>query len=162
MNPTNGSPTSWPRFTWVTAVSGTEILGSRRSGPGLTPAPGVHQRRPVITLDAASSVPPYEQVRAQLASRIHDRSLAAGSRLPTVRRLAEDLGLAANTVAKAYRELESAGLIETRGRAGTFVGTAGESGRAAAVAAARDYAATVRALGLDDDEALGIIEAALR
>jgi len=115
----------------------------------------------MITIDAGSPVPPYEQVRGQLAAQISDRTLAAGTRLPTVRQLATDLGLAPNTVAKAYRELESAGVIETRGRAGTFVGTAGETGRAAAVAAAREYAATVRALGIDRDEARRIVEAAL-
>jgi DNA-binding transcriptional regulator YhcF (GntR family) len=56
-----------------------------------------------------------------MADRIHRGSLAPGSRLPTVRALAEDLGLAANTVAKAYRALEDAGLVQGRGRQGTFV-----------------------------------------
>lgn len=115
----------------------------------------------MITIDTASPVPPYEQVRSQLATQISDRTLAAGTRLPTVRRLAADLGLAVNTVARAYRELEEAGLVETRGRAGTFVSAAGERSRAAAVRAAREYAATVRSLGLDRAEALHIVEAAL-
>lgn len=114
----------------------------------------------MITIDTASPVPPYEQVRSQLAARISDRTLAVGTRLPTVRRLAADLGLAVNTVARSYRELEEAGLVETRGRAGTFVSAAGESSRAAAAKAAREYAATARALGLDRTEALRIVEAA--
>ncbi|MEK8108118.1 GntR family transcriptional regulator [Micromonospora sp. M12] len=57
---------------------------------------------------------PYEQVRGQLAELIGDGRLPVGSRLPTVRQLAADLRLAANTVARAYRELEVAGLLETR------------------------------------------------
>jgi DNA-binding transcriptional regulator YhcF (GntR family) len=73
----------------------------------------------MIVIDAASPVPPFEQLRAQLARQIQDRTLAVGTRLPTIRHLATDLGLAVNTVGRAYRELEEAGLIETRGRART-------------------------------------------
>jgi DNA-binding transcriptional regulator YhcF (GntR family) len=115
-----------------------------------------------VRIDAGSPVPPYEQLRSQLARQINDRTLAVGTRLPTVRRLAADLGLAVNTVARSYRELEAAGLVETRGRAGTFVSAAGEHSRERARVAAEDYAATVRGLGLDADEAVRIVEAALR
>ncbi|HEU5476163.1 MAG TPA: GntR family transcriptional regulator [Actinophytocola sp.] len=115
----------------------------------------------MITIDTASAVPPYEQVRSQLATQINDGTLAVGTRLPTVRRLAADLGLAANTVARAYRELEDAGLVDTRGRAGTFVGATGDASRAAAATAAREYAAKVHALGLGRAEALRIVTAAL-
>lgn len=114
----------------------------------------------MIAIDPGSATPPYEQVRAQLARQIGDRTLAAGTRLPTVRRLATDLGLAVNTVARADRELEEAGLIATRGRAGTFVAP-GDRGRRRALAAAREYAALVRGLGIDGDEALDIVRAAL-
>jgi DNA-binding transcriptional regulator YhcF (GntR family) len=115
----------------------------------------------VISIDPASSVPPYEQVRSQFARRITDRDLAVGTRLPTVRALAADLGLAVNTVARAYRELEEAGLIETRGRAGTVVSAAGQRGRERVLRAARSYAATAREQGLTTDEALDIVRAAL-
>jgi len=74
-----------------------------------------------ISLDEGSAEPIWEQLSTALAERIHRGSLAPGSRLPTVRALAEDLGLAPNTVAKAYRALADAGLIEGRGRTGTFV-----------------------------------------
>src|SRR3982751_5707969 len=87
-----------------------------------------------VAIDAASPVPPYEQLRRQLARQIGDRTLAVGTRLPTVRRLAADLGLAVNTVARAYRELEESGLVETRGRAGTFVAASGEALRIVAAA----------------------------
>ena len=115
----------------------------------------------MITIDAASSVPPFEQVRSQLAEQIQCGRLPVGTRLPTVRGLALQLGLAANTVARAFGELEHAGLVQTRGRAGTTVSGSGDAGRERAAAAAREYAASVRALGLPDDEALQIVRAAL-
>lgn len=74
-----------------------------------------------ITVDLDSALPPYEQIRAQVASLISLGELAAGSRLPTVRALAADLGVAAGTVARAYKELEAEGLISSRRRAGTVV-----------------------------------------
>lgn len=115
----------------------------------------------MIAIDGRSAVPPYEQLRLQLARQIREESLVVGARLPTVRRLAEDLGLAVNTVARAYRELEEAGLIETRGRAGSFVATAGRPMHARAQAAAREYATSTAALGIEPGEALRIVRAAL-
>jgi DNA-binding transcriptional regulator YhcF (GntR family) len=115
----------------------------------------------VIVIDSSSPVPPFEQLRAQLAKQIQSRTLAVGTRLPTVRRLAEDLGLAVNTVGRAYRELEEAGLIETRGRAGSFVSAAGEQGRERAREAAAAYAAVVSSVGIGRAEAIRIVQAAL-
>jgi DNA-binding transcriptional regulator YhcF (GntR family) len=74
-----------------------------------------------ITLDQSSPEPLSEQLSAAIADRIRRGSLAPGRRLPTIRALAEDLELAPNTVAKAYRALEASGLIKGRGRQGTFV-----------------------------------------
>lgn len=74
-----------------------------------------------ISLDPDAAEPLSEQLAAALGERIHRGSLGPGSRLPTVRALAEDLALAPNTVAKAYRALEDAGLVQGRGRRGTFV-----------------------------------------
>jgi DNA-binding transcriptional regulator YhcF (GntR family) len=116
----------------------------------------------VISIDADSPVPPFEQVRTGLAQQMADRTLPVGARLPTVRALAADLGIAVNTVARAYRELEAAGLVETRGRAGTFVSAAGDQRLALAQDAAAQYAATAHALGLARAEALEIVSAALR
>ncbi|GAA3792713.1 GntR family transcriptional regulator [Sphaerisporangium flaviroseum] len=115
----------------------------------------------MIVIDVASPVPPFEQLRAQLARQIQDRTLAVGARLPTIRRFAADLGLAVNTVGRAYRELEEAGLIETRGRAGSFVSAAGEQGLERARRAAADYAAVVASVGIDTAEAIRIVQAAL-
>ena len=95
------------------------------------------------------------------ATDAEDGTLPAGTRLPPVRRLAEALGLAANTVAKAYRELESAGVIETRGRLGSFV-RAGDRGEELAVEAARRYAETVAGLGIPSARALELVAAQLR
>ncbi|MBT2585795.1 GntR family transcriptional regulator [Arthrobacter sp. ISL-95] len=74
-----------------------------------------------ITVDLADPVPPFEQIRRQLSSLIAVGALEPGSRLPTVRSLAADLGIAAGTVARAYKELEQQGLIESRRRNGTVV-----------------------------------------
>jgi len=74
-----------------------------------------------IEIHLDSPVPPFEQVRAQLEALIRRGALADGSKLPTVRALAGDLGLAAGTVARAYRELEAAGLIRTARRSGSTV-----------------------------------------
>jgi DNA-binding transcriptional regulator YhcF (GntR family) len=115
----------------------------------------------IVTVDTTSKVPPYEQVRAELARQINDHTLPVGTKLPTVRKLAEDLGIAPNTIARAYRELETAGLIDTRGRAGTFVGSSGDQSRQRARQAADEYAALTHALGLGATEALSIAKAAL-
>jgi DNA-binding transcriptional regulator YhcF (GntR family) len=115
----------------------------------------------MIVIDSTSPVPPFEQLRAQLAGQIQERTLAVGTRLPTIRRLAADLGLAVNTVGRAYRELEEAGLIETRGSAGSFVSAAGEQGRERAHRAAVEYATVIASLGIDTTEAVRIVQAAL-
>ena len=74
-----------------------------------------------VSVDLRSATPPYEQIRSQISSLIATGDLAVGSRLPTVRSLAFDLGIAAGTVSRAYKELEAAGLIESRRRNGTVV-----------------------------------------
>jgi GntR family transcriptional regulator len=65
--------------------------------------------------------PPYEQLRDRLRASIERSALMPGDRLPPVRVCADQLGLAPNTVARAYRELEEEGWLVGRGRAGTFV-----------------------------------------
>ncbi len=109
-------------------------------------------------LDPNSSTALFDQLRAAVIDAVRDGHLVAGTRLPTVRELAADLGLAANTVARAYRELESAGVVETRGRQGTFVAARNPT-EAAMAAAARSYADTARALGLSKPEVLAYLDA---
>ncbi|MFF5145637.1 GntR family transcriptional regulator [Streptomyces sp. NPDC013157] len=108
------------------------------------------------------SAPPYEQVRAQISEQARGGVLPVGYRLPTVRGLAESLGLAVNTVAKAYRALETDGVIETRGRNGTFVAAAGSAAEREAAVAAQAYADRVRRLGLAEEEALSAVRDAVR
>lgn len=110
-----------------------------------------------LAADPASPEPPFEQVRRQVAAGAADGSLPPGHKLPTVRQLAADLGLAVNTVARAYRELESDGVIETHGRRGTFV-AARRMAEPEAVAAVTDYVAAVRRAGLSRPEALRLVE----
>lgn len=116
---------------------------------------------PPIALDDDSALPPYEQIRAALAARIADGSLVAGTRLPPVRALARELKLAPGTVARAYRELEQAGLVDTRGRAGTVVGDRGDQSMSLGRQAAERYALTTRALGLAPEVALALVRAQL-
>ena len=77
--------------------------------------------RPLLTVDTGNPTPPYEQLRRQLAELIQSAALAPGDRLPPLRQLAADLGLAVGTVARTYRELESAGLVSSRRGGGTRV-----------------------------------------
>lgn len=115
-----------------------------------------------ITIDPAVPDAPYEQLRAQVAGQVRRGELPTGYKLPTVRGLAEELGIAANTVAKGYRALEADGVIETRGRNGTFVAAAGDAAAHEAAEAAQTYVRRVRRLGLDRDSALAAVEHALR
>ncbi|MFI6264564.1 GntR family transcriptional regulator [Micromonospora sp. NPDC051006] len=119
------------------------------------------ERALLISVDAGSSVPPYEQLRGQLAEMIGDGRLPVGTRLPTVRQLAADLNLAANTVARAYRELESAGLLQTRGRHGTFVAPGRDDAMDRLHRVAADYATEARRLGVPPAAALALVRAAL-
>lgn len=112
-----------------------------------------------VRADAAE--PPFEQLRQQVIGGVRSGELAAGERLPTVRALAESLGLAAGTVAKAYRALESDEVIETRGRGGTFVAASGDATQQQAQRAAADYAARIRQLDIDPALALQLARDAL-
>ncbi|MEU7167808.1 GntR family transcriptional regulator [Streptomyces morookaense] len=115
-----------------------------------------------LTVDPEAAEPPYEQIRARIAERARSGELPVGYKLPTVRGFAEDLGLAANTVAKAYRALEADGVIETRGRNGTFIAAQGDGAAREAASAARGYAERARRLGLDRAAALAAAEDAVR
>jgi len=110
-------------------------------------------------IDALPGAPRFEQVRMRLIEAVRSGVLPAGTRLPTVRELAGQLGLAVNTVARAYRELESAGIVETRGRFGTFVASS-DPADAAMTAAADAFVAAARAVGLGKTEALRYLDAA--
>lgn len=105
-----------------------------------------------VTVETDAPIRPFEQLRAQLADAIRSGAIEPGTRLPTVRQLARDLGIAPNTVAKAYRALDDEGLIQADGRRGTRVVDApqlSEQERSALlVAAAKRYLTEIRRLGL--------------
>ncbi len=114
-----------------------------------------------LLIDERSPLAPFEQVRSQLAARAAEGTLVPGTRLPPVRRLAEQLGLAPNTVARAYRELEAAGVVETRGRHGTVVSAGADRARARLQDAAQHYACLARDLGVGTEPALAYVRSAI-
>lgn len=113
-----------------------------------------------ITVDLDSATPQYEQIRAQVVALITSGALTEGDRLPTVRTLAADLGIAAGTVARAYRELESAGQVTTRRRVGTVV-TAPTRAPGRTDAIARELVDTARREGISGPELLDLVRSAL-
>lgn len=114
-----------------------------------------------IQLETASKVPPYEQIRSAIIVRISSGMLVPGDRLPAVRKLAAQLEVAAGTVARAYRELESAGVVVTAGRHGTIV--ASESGFAGPVmVAASDFVRAGQLAGMGADAILDCVREVLK
>jgi DNA-binding transcriptional regulator YhcF (GntR family) len=111
-----------------------------------------------ITVDTSSPVPPFEQIRAGIAELIALGILAAETRLPSVRQLATDLGLAPGTVQHAYTELRTAGLVSARSRQRVVVAASSGHTESAEVrhcevtTAARRYVERCRRLGADDVE----------
>jgi DNA-binding transcriptional regulator YhcF (GntR family) len=118
----------------------------------------------IVRVDPGSATPPYAQIQQQLATMVRSGVLPTGARLPTIRHLANDLGIAANTVARAYRELELEGLVTSRGRHGTFVTEGHAPDRSSAAAdldvTARAFAAEAAHRGLGVDDAVAAVRAA--
>lgn len=110
-----------------------------------------------LQVDPKAHQPLFDQLRGRLIDAIRAGTVPPGTRLPTVRELAGQLGLAANTVARTYRELEAAGIVETRGRFGTFVARV-DPADAAMAAAAQAYLATARSLGFGKAEAVRYLD----
>ncbi|WP_231556410.1 GntR family transcriptional regulator [Cryobacterium sp. MLB-32] len=115
----------------------------------------------IVSIDSTAAAPPFEQIRTQIIESVRSGALPPGTRLPTVRALATQLGIATNTVARAYRELERDDLIETRGRMGSFIAANGDAAHRHAQEAAIAFAARIEKLGIDPDEALGLVTQSL-
>jgi len=111
-----------------------------------------------LVIDPHSAVPPYEQVRLGVIRLIDTGYLSPEDRLPTVRDLAAQLGLANNTVAKAYRELEMSGVISTRGRSGTFVASNPSGVRETALLKTREHVSAMTAIGIGAAEMLALLK----
>lgn len=122
--------------------------------------------RPTLVVTGDDPTPPYEQLRRQLVDLIRSRVIGPGDRLPPLRQLAGDLGLAVGTVARTYRELESAGLVHSRRGGGTRVAddpphlSASESQRLLHQQAAA-YVRQALLLGADRQAAIEAVQQAL-
>jgi GntR family transcriptional regulator len=75
----------------------------------------------IVTIDTRDATPIYAQLERALRAAIATNKLRPGDQLPTVRQLAVDLRVNANTIARVYAELERAGVIETRRGVGSFI-----------------------------------------
>jgi GntR family transcriptional regulator len=121
----------------------------------------------LIKPNPALGVPIYLQLVEQVKHAIETGALRPGDQLPSIRPLAEDLVINANTVAKAYRELESEGVVELRQGAGAFIAKSASARRGGSerVRAAQPLVtATVeqlRSRGLSDEEIRRLFEAEL-
>lgn len=113
-----------------------------------------------IELDNADKTAPYQQVRQQILVAISKERLKAGTKLPSVRALAEQLGLAVNTAAKVYKDLEATGAVVTRGRHGTIVQATGTEGSIAVADAASELAGVATRWGISEKAALDYVRAA--
>ncbi|WP_130176916.1 GntR family transcriptional regulator [Cryobacterium sp. SO1] len=113
----------------------------------------------MIHVDADDPTPPFEQIRAGLAAEIQSGRLPGGRRLPTVRQLAGDLHVAVGTVARAYRELEEAGLVSTHRSQGTVVRD-GQTTRIDLTHAAADFVRNIRRQDTDLEELITAIKIA--
>lgn len=121
----------------------------------------------IVHVDPSAPTPVYEQMRSQIARMVVSGVLVPGAKLPTIRQLANDLGLAKGTVAKAYEALLRDGMVDADGRRGTVVrdrpgrGPRGGVPRDLATQAARELAVTVHQLGLERAAAHDALDAAL-
>ncbi len=118
----------------------------------------------ILEVDADSAVPPYEQIRAQITAMTSAGSMPVGTRLPAIRQLAGDLGLAPGTIARAYRELEATGVVTTHGRHGTRISAVPEPTTPTHVAhldeAAASYALAATRSGSTLDQAVDAVRRA--
>jgi DNA-binding transcriptional regulator YhcF (GntR family) len=116
----------------------------------------------ILEVDPRSPVAPYEQLRQQITALVLANGLAPGDRLPSIRQLANDLGLAGGTVARAYRELESDGVVSTHGRHGTVIAGPPREPPPTPdlLAAARSYAGQASRSGASLEDALTAVRVA--
>jgi DNA-binding transcriptional regulator YhcF (GntR family) len=121
----------------------------------------------LLSVDPTAPMPVYEQIRSQIATMVVSGTLEPGDRLPTIRQLGDDLGLAKATVSKAYELLIRDGMVVANGRHGTVVAdhsraVLGTRARAQLLQVAADrFALTARQLGVADADAAVALQAAL-
>lgn len=115
----------------------------------------------MLVIDHNSVTPPFEQIKQYITQARNSGRFEPNYRLLTVRALAAQLGVAPNTVAKAYRDLESDGIIQTRGRRGSFVTGTAEGIERAGASAARQFVMNMRDLGFDADSIVRLVKKAV-
>lgn len=115
-----------------------------------------------IVVDTENGLAPWRQVHDQIIRAVTSGALPEGARLPPIRQLARDLGLASGTIARVYRELETAGWVVTARARGTVVTTPpalpDRDGQLRSAAA--EYAARAQDLGADVEAAVEAVRAA--
>jgi len=119
----------------------------------------------IFRINPQSGVPLYLQLIEQVRHAIESGALRPGEQLPGIRKVAEDMVMNPNTVAKAYREMEHAGLIVLRHGAGAFVADHHPVVQTRAAQRARAVAqraiSTQRDLGLDEGAIRRLVESEL-
>lgn len=132
----------------LSSASGSRSRESQASGSRVA---GV-----LLAVDPASAEPPFRQLKTQILEAVRSGKLTPGTRLSTVRKFAEEVGVSTATAAKVYRELEEAGVLEGRGRSGTFVSAADLPG-AMLARAAEEFAERATGAGFGVDEAVAAV-----
>ena len=116
-------------------------------------------------VDRSAGMPPYRQLVVQIRDAVRLGWLKPGDRVPTVREVVTSSGVNQNTVLKAYRELELAGVLEIRQGSGTFVKNSVGSADAGALTELQrqleDWVRIAQAAGLDDEDMQALLSAAL-
>lgn len=115
-----------------------------------------------FTPDPDGGDPPFLQIRKRIAADIAEGSIAVGTKLPSVRALAAQMGVANNTAARVYRELEESGIVETHGRGGTIVTRRGSNTPARVRGAAERLAKEAALAGMDDEAVIALVRASLQ
>ena len=128
------------------------------SGP-LRTSTGSRVGAVLLSVDPASTAPPFRQLKNQIVEAINRGRFTTDARMPPVRTLASDVGVSTATAAKVYRELEEAGVLEGRGRSGTFVAAAEASGAVLASAAA-EFADRATGSGFTLEQSLDAVRTA--
>jgi GntR family transcriptional regulator len=115
-----------------------------------------------LRIHFASGVPIYLQLMEQIKHAVETGALRPDEQLPTIRKVAEELAMNPNTVARAYRELEREGVIEVRHGSGAYVAEARGDSKAEAIAQAgeamRQGIETGLRLGLEEPELRRVFE----
>ena len=112
-----------------------------------------------MMISLSGSAPPTDQIRDQIGGLIASGQLAADERLPSVRQLAKDLGVAPGTVAKAYKALEADGYLTARTGGGTRVSRSAATTPRPVLEAARRLAAISSHAGIGLDDTVRILRA---